>query len=152
MVERIKAIMAHYQLRAAQFSDNIGMQRSAVSHVLSGRNKPSLDFILRIKRNFPEISLNWLTLGEGNMLESNSPSLVPTSGELFTGQQDVIKSVSDRDKDSGEPAKDIVSAAKEPRVGDEDAVYYGRQPARGDIVQVLLVYDNGTFKALKPGE
>jgi len=52
MVERIKTIMAYYQLRAAQFSDAIGMQRSAVSHVLSGRNKPSLDFVLRIKNIF----------------------------------------------------------------------------------------------------
>ncbi len=64
--------MDHYQMKPAQFSDAIGMQRSALSHVLSGRNKPSLDFVLRIKKRFPEIRLDWLLLGKGEMFVSDS--------------------------------------------------------------------------------
>ena len=72
MVNRIKQVMTHYGLSSTQFADQIGAQRSAMSHVLSGRNKPSLEFISKIKRSFPEIRLDWLILGTGSMLPSLS--------------------------------------------------------------------------------
>ena len=66
MIDRIKLIMDYYHLSPAQFADKIGFQRSALSHVLSGRNKASLDFVLKVKSAFPNLNLEWLTLGEGN--------------------------------------------------------------------------------------
>lgn len=69
MVERIKTLIEKQKLTATQFAEEIGVQRSAVSHLLSGRNKPSLDFMLKIKNRFPEISLDWLLLGQGKMKE-----------------------------------------------------------------------------------
>lgn len=66
MIDRIKSIMDYYHLSPAQFADKIGFQRSALSHVLSGRNKASLDFVLKVKNAFPNLNLDWLTLGEGN--------------------------------------------------------------------------------------
>ncbi len=76
-VRRLEVLLSHYGLSAAAFSDKIGVQRSSVSHLLSGRNKPSLDFILKITSAFPEIDLDWLVTGSGSMLrrtgtESNS--------------------------------------------------------------------------------
>lgn len=58
------------QINAAQFADEIGVQRSALSHVLSGRNNPSLDFMLKIKSAYPKINLDWLLIGEGTMMEN----------------------------------------------------------------------------------
>lgn len=147
MVERIKAIMTHYQLRAAQFSDAIGMQRSAVSHVLSGRNKPSLDFILRIKRNFPEISLNWLTMGEGNMFENEGPLAASVPHDLFARQPAPEKeSVG---KVFPENIKPVEATAKS-EVNDEEAAFYGAQKSDGHLTRVLFVYDDGTFSEFKP--
>jgi transcriptional regulator with XRE-family HTH domain len=71
MVERIKQLLEKKKLTATQFSDEIGVQRSSLSHVLSGRNKPSLDFMLKVKERYPEINLNWLLLGEGDMTENS---------------------------------------------------------------------------------
>jgi transcriptional regulator with XRE-family HTH domain len=70
MIERIKKIIEIKKMNAGQFADEIGVQRSALSHVLSGRNNPSLDFMLRIKKQFPELNLDWLLIGIGNMMEN----------------------------------------------------------------------------------
>jgi len=152
MVERIKTIMAHYQLRAAQFSDAIGMQRSAVSHVLSGRNKTSLDFVLRIKKHFPEISLDWLTLGEGNMLTSGvslsssvSQSLFPEGPTTGSVAVDVIGS-----EDRAAASQNTKSLAAEPEVKDEDMAQYGMHKPDSHITLILFVYDDGTFSEFKP--
>lgn len=72
MIDQIKRVMKANDLSATQFADEIGIQRSSVSHVLSGRNKPSLDFMLKIKLRYPELNLDWLLLGEGQMLEKDS--------------------------------------------------------------------------------
>ncbi len=65
---RIQKILDYYSLSASAFADKISIQRSGVSHLLSGRNKPSLDFIVKIYENFPEINLYWLLNGKGDFL------------------------------------------------------------------------------------
>ena len=68
MLNRIKQIIDKEKLSSTQFATEIGVQRSALSHVLSGRNKPSLDFMMKIKNRYPEINLDWLLLGKGKMV------------------------------------------------------------------------------------
>ncbi len=62
---RIKKLLNFYNLTATQFADKIGVQRSSISHLLSGRNKPSLDFVLKVMHQFNEIDLYWLLNGKG---------------------------------------------------------------------------------------
>jgi transcriptional regulator with XRE-family HTH domain len=69
--ERLEQILAHYQLSASAFADAIGVQRSSISHLLSGRNKPSLDFVLKVVREFPEVNLYWLLNGKGNFPDTH---------------------------------------------------------------------------------
>jgi len=64
-VIRIKKLLDFYNLSAAQFADKIGVQRSSISHLLSGRNKPSLDFVLKVMQQFNEVDLYWLLNGKG---------------------------------------------------------------------------------------
>jgi transcriptional regulator with XRE-family HTH domain len=52
-------LYCYYYLNASAFADKIGVQRSSLSHLLSGRNKPSLDFILKIVDVFPDVDLYW---------------------------------------------------------------------------------------------
>ena len=63
---RLKKVIEFYNESASSFAEKIGVQRSSISHLLSGRNKPSLEFILKILSAYPEIDLYWLMNGKGN--------------------------------------------------------------------------------------
>lgn len=65
-LRRLEKILEYYGLSAAAFADKIGVQRSGISHLLAGRNKPSLEFVLRIIKTFPEVNLYWLLDGKGS--------------------------------------------------------------------------------------
>lgn len=65
IVERLQSIMSHYRLSASSLADAIGVPRSSISHLLSGRNKPSLDFVLKLIKAYPEVNLYWLLSGKG---------------------------------------------------------------------------------------
>lgn len=62
--DRLRMIMESHKLNAGSFADKIGVQRSNVSHVLSGRNKPSFDFIEKLLHAFPRVSAEWLFTGK----------------------------------------------------------------------------------------
>ncbi|GGD38342.1 helix-turn-helix domain-containing protein [Muriicola marianensis] len=64
-IARLEKILDHYNLSAAAFADKIGVQRSSISHVLTGRNKPSLEFVMKVVRSYPEVNLYWLLNGKG---------------------------------------------------------------------------------------
>lgn len=65
-IKRLQIIIAFYSLSAASFADKINVQRSSISHILSGRNKPSLEFVMKVLSSFPEIDLYWLLYGKGH--------------------------------------------------------------------------------------
>ncbi|WP_291122976.1 helix-turn-helix domain-containing protein, partial [Flavobacterium sp. UBA6046] len=73
-IKRLEIILDYYSLNASSFADKIGVQRSSLSHLLSGRNKPSLDFILKIIEVFPEVDLYWILNGKGNFPKSENKS------------------------------------------------------------------------------
>ena len=63
---RLQQVMDYYKLNAAAFADTLEIQRSGISHLLSERNKPSLDFILKLIEKFPEVDMYWITQGKGS--------------------------------------------------------------------------------------
>lgn len=71
---RLEKILQYYGFSAAAFADKIGVQRSSISHLLSGRNKPSLEFVLKVVQSFPEVNLYWLLNGKGSFPSSTSVS------------------------------------------------------------------------------
>lgn len=88
MIERIKLLMSVKNLTPAQLANELGVQRSGISHILSGRNKPSLDFVLKIMDSFSDLNESWLLKGDGEILKSSGlidPShpqaLVPSSNQ-----------------------------------------------------------------------
>jgi len=68
---RFTKVIEYSELTPAEFAEEIGVQRSSISHIISGRNKPSLDFITKIKTAFPKLEWDWLINGEGEMLTSD---------------------------------------------------------------------------------
>ena len=63
--KRLQKVIDYYSESASSFAEKIGVQRSSISHILSGRNKPSLEFVLKILSSYPEVELYWLLNGKG---------------------------------------------------------------------------------------
>ncbi len=73
MKDRIAKIIREEKMTAAKFAEEIGVQASGISHILSGRNNPSTDFLIKILDRFRGINSEWLLLGKGNMYKSVAP-------------------------------------------------------------------------------
>jgi len=84
MIERVKLLLSVKNLSSAQLAEMIGVQRSGISHILSGRNKASLDFVLKVLDAFPELNEIWLLKGEGEMLKTT-----PTQQDIFEERPDI---------------------------------------------------------------
>ena len=79
MKNRIEALLDKLQLSPSKFADEIGMQRSAMSHILSGRNKPSLEVMQKILNRFPEVNIDWLIQGKGTLFNEDKNTPAPPS-------------------------------------------------------------------------
>ena len=76
ILNRIQEVMKNNELSSSQFAERLGVQRSGISHILSGRNKPSLEFITKIHFKFDSVSIQWLLFGEEN--QKNKSNLLET--------------------------------------------------------------------------
>jgi len=127
--------MLNNQLSAAAFAERIGVQRSSVSHILSRRNKPSLDFMLKIHEHFREVDLDWLLLG-------NSKQKPSAPFELSAGESHQVLSEQVR----GPEIQNIeISQEKSKRVNSG----FNKQISE-EIVQIIQLYKNGTFSIYIP--
>lgn len=82
--KRLKKVIEYYDLSASAFADKLGVQRSSISHILSGRNKPSLEFVMKILSNFPEVELYWLLNGKGSFPKLTASENVSTATPIST--------------------------------------------------------------------
>src|SRR5690606_33412524 len=87
-VKRLEELFQYYGLSAAAFADKIEVPRSSISHLLSGRNRPSLEFVLKIVQNFKEVDLYWLLNGEGVFPSDPSKTRFSDSGPLIKMARD----------------------------------------------------------------
>jgi len=72
-IKRLQKIIGYYNLSASAFADKVGVPRSSISHILSGRNKPSLEFVMKILNTFSDVDLYWLLNGKGNFPSQEKP-------------------------------------------------------------------------------
>ncbi|MBO3116885.1 helix-turn-helix transcriptional regulator [Winogradskyella sp. DF17] len=79
--KRLQKVIDYYDETASSFAEKIGVQRSSISHILSGRNKPSLDFVMKVLHAYPRVELYWLLNGKGQFPDSNAISDFPSSNE-----------------------------------------------------------------------
>ena len=124
--KRLKNIMEYYQLSASAFADKIRVQRSSISHLLSGRNKPSLDFVLKVVREFNEVDLYWLLNGKGSFPKANTGSKTPA------------------------PTQNIISSPTDPSHKKIEKLYPKELTALSDskknIERIVIFFNDGTFK------
>jgi transcriptional regulator with XRE-family HTH domain len=87
MKDRLKELMTQLSVSAAELADKIGVQRSSISHILSGRNLPSSQFIEKLLNTYPEVDARWLITGKGVMFRSGG---ISNAGESL--KTDIIHS------------------------------------------------------------
>ena len=148
MKERITQIMQKEEMTAAQFAEKIGLSPSSLSHILNGRNNPSLDVVMKIHKACSYVNLPWLIYGEGSMEgEPESPKEEDSGISLFDESAFFTSEGSDECENRKEMApKSPVYAPKE-IVREE--IKYIEKPAR-KITEIRIFFDNGTYETFRP--
>ena len=97
--KRLKKILNYHELTASLFADTIGVQRSSISHILSGRNKPSLDFILKVTNTFTDVDIYWLLNGKGSFpKKSDDAPSYPTTNSFLDSKDSSSNSIKKMDR------------------------------------------------------
>ena len=145
MINRISKIIKEKNLSSAKFADEIGVQRSSISHVLSGRNKPSLEFIQKILKAYPDIDINWLLSGKGNIFSGsiNNENKIDFPEESATVHpEDITK----YQKDQSKP-----ESSKKPVINDIfDNESDNDQLKQKKIEKIIVLYKGNSFKEYYP--
>jgi transcriptional regulator with XRE-family HTH domain len=174
MLERINLILKSRNLNAAQFADEIGVQRSSVSHILTGRNNASLDFLLKVLTRYPEIDTDWLLTGKGVMVRSSSscskniseakmnetthatsiPSIMDIPVDLFRQPTVIREEIKGKDIDKDEKITEIdnqnqLFIKKEEQQKMPDEIVNKTISAR-QIDRIVIFYSDKTFTDYKP--
>ncbi len=70
-ISRFRYLINNLEISNSRFADELGVQRSSISHIISGRNKPGFDFIEKIVNTYPQVNADWLITGRGSVFISN---------------------------------------------------------------------------------
>jgi len=161
MKERLIQLLDLEQLSPSKFADIIGVQRSSISHVLSGRNKPSFDFLQKTLKAFPGLNASWLIMGDGTMYEQmgrNIPgNLFDTpdeSEEQFPGPISEEPAPQPEETPAQAALNTEQTAESDPDDGSvqAEAVAAAVAPGKKRIVQVMVIYEDDTFRAFTPAQ
>ncbi|MBC3540197.1 helix-turn-helix domain-containing protein [Rufibacter sediminis] len=139
LLTRIQEIISWSALGPTAFADEIGVPRPVISHVLSGRNKPSLEVVQKILSRYTEIAPKWLLSGEGDMLtllaEKDATSHVEDQPSDPINRNGII--LGDVQKDGKVPEL-IVSSGESATSENEN---------KKKVVKVILLYSDGSFES-----
>lgn len=109
IIERIKRIISDSGLSNSSFADKIGVPRSSISHILSGRNNPSLDLIIKILRNFDDINADFLLKGEVlPPIDNDSKNDLDNKNMTLFPELDIKEDTKERPKIDEEVLKSVI--------------------------------------------
>ncbi|NPA38031.1 MAG: helix-turn-helix transcriptional regulator [Chlorobi bacterium] len=156
--DRIKKLLRDKNLTSAGFADIIGVQRSGISHILSGRNKPSLDVLNKILLSFPDISGDWLITGKGDMYKKEITGTTVKDKELFPDEPDTggVKAEEqppginiNREEEPPVYGKKRDSSVKKVEATTRQADTSGSEKIR-EVEKIVIFYSDHTFTEYKP--
>lgn len=124
--DRVKQVMDSESLSPKEFSNKLAIQRSSLSHIFSGRNKPSLDFIVKLTKTFPKLSMQWMLHGAGEMYALPTDTAVTRD---VTNVKGVKKQTSDVNVES------VISSSLD---------------SGKSIRKIIVIYGDNTFTELDP--
>ncbi|MHC1704604.1 MAG: helix-turn-helix domain-containing protein [Tenuifilaceae bacterium] len=139
METRIQRLISTENLTPTKFADVIGVQRSAISHILSGRNKPSFDLIQKILTKFPRLNADWLMMGRGEMYKSI------VQQRLFDTESKPI--IIENSKKEAEMPEIQINTNELPPIKDAE-----NRINEKTIERVIIFYSDKSFKEYSPNE
>ena len=175
--ERISKILEYSQLSSSEFADAIEVQRSSISHITSGRNKPSLDFLVKVKSYFPDLDWDWLINGEGEMFQKKDkkqemneeenkikPTPLPDLFSLIDDDNFGITETEDRissDLPKQQTASDLIKttpSSEKKFLGDSQrlennmgsAIISQSENEKDKVKRIVLFYESGRFESFEP--
>ena len=143
MKDRIRLFLETENKTSSQFAEEIGIQPSGVSHVLSGRNKPSLDFVLKMLKTYSDLNSDWLLFGEGKMYkETAEPGLFDDKHmekmQTVQGKHSEVSLFADNELDEEEKMHD-----------ESDAQDTDKSPQDNFSERIIIFHDDGTYSEYK---
>ncbi len=135
--DRIFKLLNEEKLSSSKFADILDVQRSSISHIISGRNKPSLDFIQKVLRNFPSVNPDWLILGKGEMYIQEQQKEIFFDSPLDNKEPKIVASTPQMVKN------EVISSNSTENINNT-------LPKVKNIEKILVFFDDGTFEELNP--
>ena len=156
MREKLQLLMNAENLTGSKLAEYLGIQPSSISHILGGRNKPSLDFVQKILQRYPRINPDWLLLDSDEMYrpDSSPASSVATSAELqFSESPSMAESATQAEPSAAEnhssPADHTTQAPSTPsNVMDTIAPLVA--PHNRGVKRIIVMFDDHTFESYEP--
>ncbi len=143
-VKRLEIVMDFYSLSGGSFADKIGIQRSSLSHLLSGRNKPSLEFVMKIVSVLPEVDLDWILNGKGVFPKSSQKAT-----QIIVETKPIATPKLLFDDDVSDPETKKIPETKQedaPKVSDNLIVDTVQEHKSNVVIENIVVfYTDGTF-------
>jgi transcriptional regulator with XRE-family HTH domain len=168
MVERILLVLKVKNLSPSKFADEIGIQRSSMSHIMSGRNMPSLDLVMKIMNKYPDINPEWLVMGVGQMMKSNQIDLFEEESSIEQKKTEpilkalenlpVVEAINEpireieteKNKDNASKSEQLDDiSAKNEEIKSELAEKI-ILPSQPEIEKIVILYKNKSFKEYYP--
>lgn len=150
-IKRLEIILDYYSLNASSFADKIGVQRSSLSHLLSGRNKPSLDFILKILEVFPDVDLYWILNGKGNFPKNSQQSVIKENNVEQVVKQNIptpsSAEIIPENLFSEIKILNPIPALETKKIENQNS---SKESDSNEIDKIVIFYKNGTFKSYVP--
>lgn len=143
--KRLQKIMDRNDLNASSFAERIHVGRSSISHILSGRNKPSLDFVVNTVKEFPEVDLYWLLNGNGTYPKTEMPQASNPTGSYSTSIPQDKKGDPSLSESTKTKSQDLFSTAENEKIPFKIKSVEGK-----NIQKVILLYNDGSFEYFIP--
>lgn len=168
--ERIATIISTKNMTNAQFAEKVGVQPANISHIMSGRNKPSLDLVIKILKRFPEIRSDWLINGKGSM--TREYDLFGMAEEKKSPEERINKRAEEAERERQEmsakisqtgavkkPAEPDKIAEKQPYMeGDPNTVQSSKKFEKPELLKgsqkkverIVIFYEDRSFRTYHP--
>lgn len=141
MRERILEFLKRENKSSVHFAEEIGVQPSGISHILSGRNKPSLDFVIKMLERYKFLSTDWLLFGKGSMYKEQK---IPTLFDDLEEDNSGISLQGQESQGTGTQLTDIPESGNLPSANPE--------LSPSGIKKIVWFYENHSFEEFFPGK
>jgi transcriptional regulator with XRE-family HTH domain len=143
MKERLLEFLKNENKSSAQLAEEIGVQASGISHILSGRNNASLDFVLKMLEKYQFLSTDWLLFGKGSMYKDVKMQ------NLFDDNSGIFSEISEK-QIKNEPVKQEIEHQDNRKIETKRETDFSEKKSTPEIVRIVWFYENSSFEEFFP--